>query len=135
MRWPIKEGCVMSGNSLLLDTNALIYYLEGRSKISHAIEEAAQLYFSVISEIELLSAPHLTERDKLLIQDFLALCHKIELTPAIVEQTIAIRRQYRLKIPDAIIAASAIWLNCTLASADAAFAKIPHLTRLDDIVV
>ncbi|MGC1376297.1 MAG: PIN domain-containing protein [Anaerolineales bacterium] len=68
------------------------------------------------------------------IKAFLSLCHQVELTPAIIEQTIRIRRQYHFKIPDAVIAASAIALEMPLVSADTHFKKIAELSLVSDIL-
>ena len=42
--------------------------------------------------------------------------------------TIRLRRQYTLKLPDAIVAATAIFLGIPLISADKHFEKISELT-------
>lgn len=124
----------MNGNNLLLDTNAIIYFLEGRQTIKALIAQAPTVYFSPISEIELLSAPWLdnTQRDQ--IHAFLSLCERIDLTAPVVEQAIRIRRQHQRKIPDAIIAASAIVLNIPLVTADKDFQNIESLTTIADIL-
>jgi tRNA(fMet)-specific endonuclease VapC len=46
---------------------------------------------------------------------------------SIFKETIKIRKKYKLKLPDAIIAATAIVNNATLLSADDIFAKIYNL--------
>jgi predicted nucleic acid-binding protein len=53
----------MSGNKLFLDTNAFIYFFEGRNKVTELVVQTPEIYYSVISEIELLSAKHLTENE------------------------------------------------------------------------
>jgi len=45
----------------------------------------------------------------------------------IKESAITIRKNYNLKVPDAIIAATAITKNFTLFSADDIFKRIPQL--------
>lgn len=124
----------MIGSKILLDTNALIYFFEGRDKITNLVVSTPEIYFSAISEIELLSANGLSESEIDSIKAFLSLCHRVELTSEIIEQTISIRRQYRFKIPDAVIAASAIYLNMPLVSADTQFNKIAELTLFSNIL-
>jgi hypothetical protein len=124
----------VNGNKILLDTNAFIYFFEGRSKITDLVVNTPEIYFSPISEIELLSATHLTQSEIDSIKAFLSLCHKVELTSEIIDQTIAIRRQYNFKIPDAIIAASALYLKAPLVSADTDFKKVTGLTLISDIL-
>ena len=124
----------MNGNKILLDTNAFIYFFEGRSKITNWVVNTPEIYFSPISEIELLSATHLTQSEIDSIKTFLSLCHKVELTSEIIDQTITIRRQYHFKIPDAIIGASAVYLKIPLVSADTDFQKVAGLSLISDIL-
>ena len=124
----------MNGHKIFLDTNAFIYFFEGRSKITELVVSTPDIYFSAISEIELLSAPHLTAEEIEQIKAFLRLCQRVELTTEIIEQTIRLRQQYHFKIPDAIIAASALILRMPLVSADTDFQKIAHLNLVADIL-
>jgi predicted nucleic acid-binding protein len=124
----------VNGNKILLDTNAFIYFFEGQSKITNLVVNTPEIYFSAISEIELLSASHLTQSEMDSIKAFLSLCQRVELTSEVIDQTIRIRRQYRFKIPDAVIAASALHLQIPLVSADTDFKKIAALTLISDIL-
>jgi predicted nucleic acid-binding protein len=124
----------VNGNRILLDTNAFIYFFEGQGKITNLVVSTPEIYFSAISEIELLSASHLTQSEMDSIKAFLSLCHRVELTSEIIDQTIMIRRQYHFKIPDGVIAASALHLHMPLVSADTDFKKIAGLTLISDIL-
>lgn len=56
----------------------------------------------------------------------------INIDAAIIAETITIRKNYRLKIPDAIIAATAVVLNRTLVGDnDKDFEKIPNLKYIN----
>lgn len=125
---------MVNGNEILLDTNAFIYFFEGRSKITNLVVNTPDIYYSAISEIELLSATHLTQNEIDQIAAFLSLCHRIDLTSKIINQTIALRRSHKLKVPDAIIAASALELKIPLVSADTHFQKVVGLTLISDIL-
>ena len=124
----------MSGNRILLDTNAFIYFFEGRKKITELVVQTPEIYYSVISEIELLSSTHLTDLEITQIQDFLSFCHCIDLQSDIVARTIEIRKQYNFKIPDAIIAATTLNLAIPLVSADVAFQRVAGLQLIADIL-
>ena len=124
----------MNGDKILLDTNAFIYFFEGRSQITNLVVNTPEIYFSGISEIELLSAIHLAQSEIDSIKAFLSLCQRVELTSEIIDQTITIRRKYNFKIPDAIIAASALHLKIPLVSADTDFQKVADLTLISDIL-
>ena len=134
MGWLFRKKSAVSGDKILLDTNAFIYFFEGRSKITNLVVKTPVIYFSVISEIELLSAPHLTEDEIVQIKTFLSLCQRVDLTSEIIDQTVSVRRKYRFKIPDAIIAASVLSLNIPLVSADMDFQKVEGLNLIWDIL-
>lgn len=124
----------MSGDGVLLDTNAIIYFLEGRARVAEHVLMAETIFFSVITEIELLSAPHLDDKDTATIREFLNRCRRVDLTTEIVNQAITIRRRERMRTPDAIIAASALTLNVPLVSADKQFGRVADLSVITDIV-
>lgn len=99
----------------LLDTNILIH-LQKR-KLAHDLPLGSYAY-SVISEIELLSWPQMQPEHEWVWRGLLTPLHRLELDAAVREATICLRRQYRLKLPDAIIAASAQVHNATLLTND-----------------
>ena len=102
----------------LLDTNAIIYLIGGRLA---APLPAGHYSFSVISEIELLSFSGLSAADEQKLHDLLTLLDRVELTQAVRLEAIQLRKQNKLKLPDAIIAASAINRNATVLTNDQAF--------------
>jgi len=124
----------MSGSSLLLDTNAFISFFEGRQSVARLVAQAPVIGYSPISEIELLSSAQLSQGEILQIKAFLALCERIDLTSEVVALTIRIRREYKLKIPDAIVAASALVAGVPLVTADVEFKKIEALNLITDIL-
>ncbi|NJM24933.1 MAG: type II toxin-antitoxin system VapC family toxin [Bacteroidia bacterium] len=69
---------------------------------------------SVITEIELLCWKTATERDVDIIHNFVSDAIVIELERSIKLKTADIRKAHKAKLPDAIIAATAIIYNCTL---------------------
>lgn len=109
----------------LLDTNAIIYLIGGRLA---APLPAGHYSFSVISEIELLSFSGLSAEDEQKIGELLALLDRVELNQAVRLEAIKLRKQKRLKLPDAIIAASATIRNATLFTNDQAFHGTNGLT-------
>ena len=86
-----------------------------------------KLAFSVISELELLSFSGITSEEENNIKSFLLDCNEISLTDEIKEKTIEIRKKYKTKLPDAIVAASAIVNNLPLITADKGFNQIEEL--------
>lgn len=108
----------------LLDTNAIIYIQKGL--VNEPLPEA-EIFISVISKIELLSYPNLTSIEKNFLNDFLSNIHIIPLSPEIQNLTIDMRIKHKLKIPDAIICASAILLESILITNDLQLTQIPEL--------
>jgi hypothetical protein len=88
---------------------------------------AGRLRVSVISEIELLSHDGLDESAESAIRAFLSMVEVVGLDPPIKEAAIALRREFGLTIPDAVIAATAATLNAELLSNDAKLANTPRL--------
>lgn len=62
----------------------------------------------VITEIELLSFHALAQADEQVARDFLGEVTRHPLTDSIWDQAIALRRQFRLKFPDTLIAATSM---------------------------
>ena len=86
-----------------------------------------RLAFSVISEMELLSFSGITESEENNIKSLLLDCNEITISDEIKEKTIEIRKKYRTKLPDAIVAVSAIVNNLPLITADKGFNQIMEL--------
>ncbi len=101
-------------NDFLIDTNIIIYYLNGEEIVVRWINQYREhLFLSVISKIEVLSFPYNQEEEEVVSQ-FLDQFILLNLNENIVNQTIQIRRSHRRKTPDAIIAATAITENLVL---------------------
>ncbi len=103
----------------LLDSNIIIYFLEGilpavaSEFVNKALTTTPQV--SVISKIEVLSWTPPVESNSLAIQHFLQESHVYLLDNYIVDKTIELRKNYKkIKLPDAIIAATALVNQLTL---------------------
>ena len=101
----------------LIDTNTVIDYLgrkmpeAGMAFLNQVLDSSPTV--SVITKIEVLGFNALAE-DYQLLEDFMGDVDLIELTAAIIERTITIRKLYKTKLPDAIIAATALVHDFTL---------------------
>ena len=113
----------MNGNRYLIDTNIAIYLLGGDSKIAELLDKT-QIYFSFISELELLSFKKLSTPEKAIIKDFLDDVVIIDINKKIKDYTIKLRENNSLKLPDSIIAATSKFLNIPLLTADQEFKNI-----------
>lgn len=110
----------------LFDTNTIVYYLQGRSDWVEFIDNTVmtERTASIISRMELLSYPGISPDEEERIRRFLGALVIMPLNEAIENSTIALRRSTRLKLPDAIIAATAITLNATLITGDQRLANL-----------
>ncbi len=117
----------MNGISLIVDTNILIYLLEGDKRIPGLLQDKS-IFISFISEIELLSSKNLTEKENLIIKNLISDSTIMDLNNYIKQESISLRRKYSLKIPDAIIAATSSFLNIPLITSDKDFKKIEELS-------
>lgn len=104
----------------LFDTNSVVYYLQGRSPWVKFIDDTAMTgrFASVITRMELLAYPDITTDEEDGICRFLSDLVVVPLDDAIETMTITMRRNTRLKLPDAIIAATAVILGATLITGD-----------------
>ncbi len=96
----------------LLDSNVLIDALAGLPHGVRVLQEARKrpdvsVIYSVISRIEALGFPNLSAQEEQAVRQLLNEFEEVAVSNAVVERTIQIRKSVRIKIPDAIIAASA----------------------------
>ncbi|UUO13150.1 PIN domain-containing protein [Dolichospermum heterosporum] len=67
-----------------------------------------EILVSPIIRIELLSFADLSKEEEQSIEDLLSQFNTVPFLREIENQTIQIKRQYKIKLPDAIIAATAV---------------------------
>jgi predicted nucleic acid-binding protein len=110
------------GSGFLIDTNIAIYFLDAkllenaRNYVQSALDSGTT-YLSVISKMELLGWNFASPEDEQKARQFTDDLLLLHLTDEIVEKTIDLRKQSpKIKLPDAIIAASALVHNLTLIS-------------------
>ena len=112
--------------NLLIDTNIALYFLAGDDKLASLLDNSV-VHLSFISELELLSYPDLNKKEKSTITDFVDDCVIIDINNRIKKETIRIRQNAALKVPDAIIAATAISEQLPFLSADKDFERVEGL--------
>jgi toxin FitB len=120
------------GKRFLIDTNVIIEYIgkllpnKAMAFISETID--AEFIISVINKIEVLGYNNANDD----MQDFIDLALVYDLDNRVVTHTIQIRKTYKTKLPDAIIAATALVNNLTLITRNAKdFDKIEGLEVLN----
>jgi predicted nucleic acid-binding protein len=111
------------------DTNIAIYLLNGDRHLAELLH-GMDTKVSFITELELLSKPGITPEEVIKTKAFIGQCTVVDISPAIKRKVIDIRQKVKLKLPDAIIAASAIVLGLPVVTADKQFEKIPGLSAI-----
>jgi predicted nucleic acid-binding protein len=115
----------MNGNNFLADTNAFIYLLDKHPSVQSLLQST--WLFSFITEIELLGKPGITPSQIKEINGLLAVCTKVTHTEPINKTAIFLKQSYKIKVPDAIIAATAIQQEIPLLTFDKGFSRIKEL--------
>ena len=117
----------MSGNSFLLDTNAVLYILSGDETLTNFLFQK-ELYISVITEMELLSYKNITPAEKITLQDFLDELIIINIDNKVKSNAIEVKKTSSMKLPDSIIAGTAITLKLPFVTSDRQFKTINGLS-------
>lgn len=120
----------MSGHRYLLDTNAVIALLQGNGKMLRLLRSARWIGISIITYLEFLSYPAIKENDKRCFDDLIQRIDIINLEKDendLLDFIVTLRQKYRIKMPDAIIAATAITHKAILVTADKQFGHIKPL--------
>ena len=121
------------GTKYLLDTNVVLDFmgnkLSAKSQffLSEIIDRAINL--SAINKIELLGFSFVEQT----IIDFVSFAEVYPIDDETIDMTIVLRKKYKIKLPDAIIAATAIVHHLTLITSDSDFNHIQHLQLLNPI--
>ncbi|MCL2184453.1 MAG: type II toxin-antitoxin system VapC family toxin [Treponema sp.] len=123
------------GKKYLLDSNVIIGYLAGKLPqdgmkiVSEMVDQIPNI--SVISQIEILRFNDTSENEAIL-EKFINSSLIYPLSNNIVKCTIELCKQNKIKLPDAIIAATSITEGFTLVTRNINdFKKIPNLELLN----
>jgi predicted nucleic acid-binding protein len=104
----------------LYDTNIFIYYLSAEIAVKPFFAETFlnqnEIVISPIVRIELLSFPEISSEENEIISNLLTQFETVALTSEVENITIQLKRNHRLKLGDALIAATAIHYSACLAT-------------------
>jgi len=127
------------GQEYLLDSNVIIGYLAGRipasgmKTLSEIIDKVPNI--SVISQIEVMRFND-TQENEAVLEKFINLSKIYPLSNNVVKHTIYLCKNSKIKLPDAIIAATALVENFILVTRNIAdFKNIPDLILLDPWII
>ena len=117
-------------NTFLLDKNAVIYLINGEQTVLDLIDNKS-VAINFVVEIELLCWPNMTIALQKIINNLLKEIQYFDYSHRIKQSTIEIRKSTKLKLGDALIAATALEYDLTLVSADKSFSKIQDLRLIN----
>jgi len=95
----------MGRRNVLFDTNILIDYLSGIPQARLEMERYSQRAISIITWMEVMAGT--TPKDEKQIRAFLLTFSILPVIAEIAERAFVLRRQRKIKLPDAIIQATA----------------------------
>jgi predicted nucleic acid-binding protein len=116
----------MSGIRVLCDTNTLIYLLKNNANVVDFLTEK-QVFISSVTELELYGKPNLNATELSIIDVLVESCFVIDLIQPVKQVVKTIKQHYKIKLPDAIIAATAIYMDIPLVTFDNDFCQIEEL--------
>lgn len=135
---PVETTALPDGAMVLVDSAPIIYVLEGNSRLAprfqplferHARGEVA-FAVTTITIAEVLAGP-LNAGDEALVKRYRAVLESwqvVELSADIAESAARLRARFRMKLPDAIQAASAIAISAdALVTHDRDFSRVTAL--------
>lgn len=112
----------MSGVKYLLDTNFVLGMLKSTPDVLAMVTSAGlmahQCAFSAVTRMELLGYPGITTNEDALIRQRLAQFTYLAISTAVEDMAIELRRSRRVKLPDALIAATALCHGLELLTMD-----------------
>lgn len=110
----------MNGSKYLLDTCFVLGLYNSNSEALQRMIGVSlnDCTVSVISEMELLGYAHLSEHDEQEMIAFLNRVHIFALENRVKNKTIELRKRHKIKLPDAIVLATALTYKLELLSLD-----------------
>ena len=123
----------MNGVEYLLDTNFILGMLKStpvvleQLAVQHLV--ASQCAYSAVTRMELLGFPGITLEEDELIRYRLAQFKYLPIDSAVEDQAIQLRRSRRVKLPDALIAATALCHGLQLLTLDSGLMSVMHDAR------
>jgi len=103
----------MNGNSALLDSNIIIYLSKNELPFT-VFDKFDKLLISVISYMEVLGFKFRNNEEENFVKELIELFEVQFIDQDIADKVIKIRKQNRIRLPDAIIAATAAVDNLCL---------------------
>lgn len=119
----------MTAERLLADTNALIHQLGGDPRVGELLK-GKKVHISFVTQIELLSWAGYTAKERAVVAEQVQEFIIMDASERVKMIAIDLRIKYKLKLADALIAATAISLNIPLVTQDKHFNRLKEEVEL-----
>ncbi|QOV91138.1 type II toxin-antitoxin system VapC family toxin [Humisphaera borealis] len=106
----------MSDRRVVIDSNIIIYAAKDPGGVFGKFLATASFAFSVVTRIEVLGFPKLTEAERDALQQLLQSGSELPLSEDIADRAIALRQSRSMSLGDSIVAATALSHGLTLAT-------------------
>lgn len=114
---------------MVVDTNVLINLAEGKPGLDQYLN-GNRLYVSSITEIELLGWYKITKEQAAFFTLLLSDCKIVGLKSEVKKLAIDLKQKQKVRLPDAIIAATSLYLDLPLVTYDSGFEKIKNVNLI-----
>jgi hypothetical protein len=110
----------MNGNSSLLDSNTIIFASKQKIDVEKLLSRYDKFYVSIITYMEVYAYEFTDPAEKSLIDELFDNLEIVEISKAVADQAIIYRKNKtkKIKLPDAVILASAKIANAELLTDD-----------------
>lgn len=110
----------MNGNKSILNSNLIIFFSKGKIDLAKLRSTYNKFYVSIITYIEVYAYDFTVQTEKELVDAFFDSVEIIEINREIADQAIIYRKNKskKIKLPDAIILASAKYADADLLTDD-----------------
>ena len=104
----------MSGTKLLLDSNIAIYLSKKTLSINEIAEPGDMLYVSLVTYMEVVGFRFTEALEEQFTNALFDMLQRLPVTQAVADRVIEYRKLRKIKLPDAIILATAREYGCRL---------------------
>lgn len=109
-----KEKQEMNGSNVLLDSNILIAISKNQDDLNNYLDNYNKVFISIISYIEVLGYDFINKIEEEIILKILQNIETIDLNVEIADIAVKVRKKNKIKLPDSVIYATAVFLNAEL---------------------
>ncbi len=98
----------MSGDNVVLDSNIMIYLSQGKIPVDDLIRNGISYFISAITYMEVMGYKFESRSEEKAVSNLVDLFTIIYIDDKISRKVVEIRKKHKIRLPDAIICATAI---------------------------